>query len=136
MDNLGYKNRLEVLGVAWDSLQDYLKKYKDDQMMYVYISTYPDDKILTGQYLRNYGVIEGTKFIPEEQTMWWGDNELCIIKHMTLKEYKSFVEEKKKEIEELDNKYPYLVNGGKYGWVWFNHQIKDKSYLKDLPPID
>lgn len=136
MDNLGYKNRLSTLGVALDSLQDYLKKYNEDQMMYVYISTYPGDKILTGQYLRNYGIIDGRSHIPDEQSFWWGDNELCIIKHMTLKEYKLFIEEKQREEKELDDKYPYLVNGGKYGYVWFYHQIKDKSYLKDLPSID
>ena len=137
MDNLGYQNRLEYSGRKSIEFADDFKKYNNDQIVYVYIKTFPNDKILTGQYYQNWGVLYGdkrdewltSKQEDERKVELYGGQEVWTIVFMTLGEFKEFLNKDKEQQDILDNTYPYIINGGKYGNVWFESQIKDKSYL-------
>lgn len=114
----GYRNRLVYIGDI-KRFDEWYGALKDSDMMYVYLISFPEDEILTGQYYHNSGSLSGydTKGGMREQTLVLGDTgEVWTIKHMPFSEFKKFVKQDKEIQDELDNKYPKLILGGKYGY--------------------
>lgn len=130
MGELGYQNRLDTMKRGLEILDSFKHKYSGDTMVYVYVKTFPGDKILTGEYYQNCGIL--TEECYPESNVTFG-KQLWTIKHMTLDQFDDWMKKRKEEQDELDEKYPYLVNGGKYGYVYSDKEIKDKSYLKNIP---
>lgn len=83
---------------------------EDDTAMWVYLQSFPDDKILTDKYIYNFGVMD------EEMKKHIGDvidykAYLQTIIEMPFSEFKNLYQKQAQERETLYLEYPGLVNG-------------------------
>lgn len=93
------KYRLEKMGI--DS-------QNDDTTMWVFLQSFPDDDILTGKYIYNFGIMD------EEMERHVGDVidykiYLQTIVEMPFSEFKNLYQEQAKERERLNLEYPGLI---------------------------
>lgn len=93
------KYRLEKMGI--DSPND-------DTIMWVFLQSFPDDDILTGKYIYNFGIMD------EEMKRHVGDVidykiYLQTIVEMPFLEFKNLYQEQAKERERLSLEYPGLI---------------------------
>lgn len=94
-----FDKRLEDMGI---SLLD------DDMVLWVYLQSFPDDDILTGLYIFNFGIIneEMRKYIG--QVIDYGCYKQTIVK-MNFLEFKKLYDEQSKERDLLYLQYPGLI---------------------------
>lgn len=83
---------------------------EDDTVMWVYLQSFPDDKILTDKYIYNFGIMD------EEMKKHVGDVidykiYLQTIVEMQFSEFKNLYQKQIHEREALYLEYPGLVNG-------------------------
>jgi hypothetical protein len=93
------KYKLEKMGI--DSLND-------ETVMWVYLQSFPDDDILTGKYIYNFGIMD------EEMKRHVGDVidykiYLQTIVEMSFSEFRNLYQEQAKEREQLSLEYPGLI---------------------------
>lgn len=78
---------------------------KDDTAMWIYLQSFPDDDILTGKYIYNFGIMD------EEKTCWRCDYKIYLqtIVEMPFSEFKNLYQEQAKERERLSLEYPGMI---------------------------
>lgn len=81
---------------------------KDDTEMWIYLQSFPDDDILTGKYIYNFGIMD------EETKRHVGDVidykiYLQTIVEMPFSEFKNLYQEQAKERERLSLEYPGMI---------------------------
>lgn len=93
----------------------WFKDIQDKDRVYVYLKSYPNDKILTGKYYQNCGHIYGDKrdeWLSEIDKKDWkrpiGD-EIWEVQIMTLKDLKELLLKEKGMQIILNEKYPGII---------------------------
>ena len=118
MDALYHKTRLSNIDPIIKNVNEvWFKDLSDSDRVYVYLKSFPKDKILTGKYYQNCGQIYGDQrdewLSKINRENWKIENtdgsevwEVCI---MTLKELKELLLKEKGTQNTLDDLYPGII---------------------------
>lgn len=104
-----YKNHICKLKDFDTRLKDMgIPPLNDDMVLWVYLQSFPDDDILTGSYIYNFGIMNEEMKGHIGQVIDYGCYQQTIVK-MSFSEFKNLYNEQTKERDILYLQYPGLV---------------------------